>query len=358
MKVMTVVGTRPNFTKEFAMAKALKTRDIEEILVHTGQHYDYEMSQTFFDGLELPKPKYINEIMKSGYHGDETAAMLTFLEQVLLREKPDVTLVYGDVNSTVAAALASVKLKIPVAHVEAGLRCEHFYNPEEINRRVTDAMSELLFPHIKSAYDSLIAENYPKSNVICPGDIVMDSLMMVMGATGIKTSDEGYILMTVHRAENTESQDRMGNIVNSIIASGRKIKFLIHPRTRNVLVKYSLLDKLSKCKNIELLGPAGFIEFVKLLAGASKVITDSGGVRREAYILKKPVINISEFIWVPEMVEAGWSLCVRDNPKAIADAINNFTPPSKHPIIFGNGTAATRIANELFERYSYGRNCK
>jgi UDP-N-acetylglucosamine 2-epimerase len=351
MKVLTVVGTRPNFTKEYAMAPALRERGVEEVLVHTGQHYDYEMSQTFFDGLELPKPKYLNTFIKSGFHGDETASMLSFLEQVILQERPDVTLVYGDVNSTVAAALAAVKLRVPVAHVEAGLRCEHFYNPEEINRRVTDVMSEVLFPHIKSAYDSLIQENYQPENVVLTGDIVMDSLLMVAREKDIAPSDEGYILMTMHRAENTDDSGRMSRIVSAVIACGKVVRFLAHPRTRNALVKYSLLDKLVKAPNIELLGPANFMDFTRHLAGASKVVTDSGGVRREAYIFRKPVINISEFIWVPEMVEAGWSLSVQDDADKIIAAIESFTPPVEHPPIFGDGTAAMRIADELVKRY-------
>jgi UDP-GlcNAc3NAcA epimerase len=351
MKVLTVVGTRPNFTKEYAMAPALRELGVEEILVHTGQHYDYEMSQTFFDGLNLPKPKYLNTFIKSGFHGDETASMMSYLEQVLLAEKPDVTLVYGDVNSTVAAALAAVKLRIPVAHVEAGLRCEHFYNPEEINRRVTDTMSELLFPHISSAYESLIKENFPEDNVVLAGDIVMDSLLMVSREKDIEATDQGYLLMTLHRAENTDSPERMTNIVGAMVDCGRKILLLLHPRTRGALVKYSLMDKLVKSRNVEVLGPANFVDFVSILAGASKVITDSGGVRREAYIFKKPVINISEFIWVPEMVEAGWSRLVRDDRALILDAIENLTPPKQYPPIFGDGQAAKRIAAAVVKRF-------
>jgi UDP-N-acetylglucosamine 2-epimerase len=352
MKVLTVVGTRPNFTKEYAMAPAFRALGVEEILVHTGQHYDYEMSQTFFDGLNLPKPKYLNTFIKSGFHGDETASMLSYLEQVLLAEKPDVTLVYGDVNSTVAAALASVKLRIPVAHVEAGLRCEHFYNPEEINRRLTDAMSELLFPHIASAYDSLIKENYPEKNVVLAGDIVMDSLLMVSREKNIEVSDQGYMLMTLHRAENTDDPVRMTNIFDAVVESGRPIRLLLHPRTRAALVRYSLMDKLVKSGSVEVLGPANFVDFVTILAGASKVVTDSGGVRREAYIFKKPVINISEFVWVPEMVNVGWSRMVRDDKAKIMDAIENFTPPAAYPPILGDGNAAKRIATAVAERFS------
>lgn len=350
MKVLTIVGTRPNFTKELSIAPALKRQGIEEVLVHTGQHSDYEMSQVFFDGLELPKPKYINSIVKSGHHGDETAVMLAFIEQVLLEEKPDLTLVYGDVNSTVAAALASAKLRIPVAHVEAGLRCEHVYNPEEINRRVTDVLSELLFPHIRSAYDSLMKEGFNKANVVLAGDIVLDSQMIVTERKNIKVTDQGYALMTLHRSENTDSIDRMKNIIHGVIESGKQVLFPVHPRTRNKLVEYSLLSELSRTK-IEVMKPIGFADFLRLLAGASLVVTDSGGVRREAYIYGKPVINTSEFIWVPEMVETGWSLPIGPDSSKIAHAMNTFKAPTEHPPIFGDGHAAERIAVELTKRY-------
>lgn len=352
MKLITVVGTRPNFVKEFAIAPILRQAGIEEVLVHTGQHYDYEMSQVFFKQLELPEPKYLNNIIKSGYHGDETAVMLQFIEQVLISEKPDVTLVYGDVNSTIAAGLASVKLHIPVAHVEAGLRCDHFYNPEEINRRVTDTLSEILFPHIQSAYDSLMREGYSSENVFLTGDVVKDSLLKIVENAGIEIADLGYNLMTLHRSENTDDRKRLTNIIEAIVESDFPVKFSIHPRTRNALVKFGLMDLVSKAKNIEEVAPAGYLDFVKLIACAHKVVTDSGGVRREAYILKKPIINISELIWVPEMVEAGWSISVCDDKPAIKEAINDFMPPERHPNIFGDGNAAEKIVQHLSGRYS------
>jgi len=351
MKVVTVVGTRPNFVKEFAIAPVLIQAGIEEILVHTGQHYDYEMSQVFFQQLDIPTPKYLNTIVKSGFHGDETAIMLQFIEQVLINESPDVTLVYGDVNSTVAAALAAVKLRIPVAHVEAGLRCEHFYNPEEINRRVTDSMSEILFPHIRSAHDSLMREGYDSEKVVLTGDVVKDSLMKIIEQAGIATTDQGYNLMTLHRSENTDDRERLANIIETVVESDYPIKFSIHPRTRNALVKAGLMDLISKAPHIEEVAPAGYLDFIDLLAGAHKVVTDSGGVRREAYILEKPIVNISEFIWVPEMVEAGWSVSVRDDRQALKEAINSFEPPAEHPNIFGDGRAAEKIVDVLRGHY-------
>ena len=351
MKVVTVVGTRPNFIKEFAIAPVLQQAGVEEILIHTGQHYDYEMSQVFFQELHLPRPKFLNNIVKSGFHGDETAVMLQFIEQVLIQEKPDVTLVYGDVNSTVAAALASAKLRIPVAHVEAGLRCDHYYNPEEINRRVTDSLSEILFPHIPSARDSLLREGYAPENVFLTGDVVKDSLVKIMDQAGIDTTDCGYYLMTLHRSENTDHGERLTNIIEAVVQSGGHFKFSIHPRTRNALVKFGLMDTVAKAENIEEVAPAGYVDFIGLLAGASKVLTDSGGVRREAYILGKPIINISELVWVPEMINAGWSIPVGDDKKAIMDAIDHFEPPVDRPNIFGDGNAAEKIVDLLVKRY-------
>jgi UDP-N-acetylglucosamine 2-epimerase (non-hydrolysing) len=342
--------------KEFALAPVLRRAGIEEVLVHTGQHYDYEMSQIFFAELELPEPRYHNNNMtKSGLHGDETAVMLQFMERVLAKETPDVTLVYGDVNSTVAAALASVKLHIPVAHVEAGLRCDYFYNPEEINRKIADTISETLFPHIRSAYDSLMTEGRSPEDVFLTGDVHKDCIVRIVDQAGIEATDQGYNVMTVHRAENTDDRLRLTNIIEAIVESDFPTKFSIHPRTRNALVKYGLMDAVSKAKNIEVVPAAGYVAFVKLLAGAHKVVTDSGGVRREAYILRKPVINVSELIWVPEMVKAGWSISVRDDKQAIKRAIEEFTPPDQHPDIFGDGHAAEKIVKILLERYESRR---
>lgn len=352
MKIASIIGTRPNFTKEFAINSVCKKKGIKEILIHTGQHYDYEMSQVFFKELHLPRPDYINSIIK-GPQGYETATMLAFIEQVLMQEKPDVTLVYGDVNSTVAGALASVKLKIPVAHIEAGLRSpEFYYNPEEINRRVADACSELLFPHIKEAYDALIAEGYPEDRVFLYGDIVKDSLLKIIKQKNIKVHKDGYILCTIHRAENTDSSERMANIVNALIKSDRKIKFSIHPRTRDYLKNYNLYSELEKADNIEILPPQGFLEFVELIAGCDKFITDSGSARREGYILGKPIIVPINLVWVQEMVDCGWSIIVDADEERIIDAIQNHNPSlDNRPEIFGDGNASEKIIGKILERF-------
>lgn len=351
MKIASIIGTRPNFTKEFAINSICKEKGVKEVLIHTGQHYDYEMSQLFFRELHLPRPDYINSIIK-GPQGYETATMLAFIEQILMQEKPDVTIVYGDVNSTVAGALASVKLKIPVAHIEAGLRSTEFYNPEEINRRIADACSELLFPHIKEAFDALMKEGYSEDRVFLYGDIVKDSLMKIIEQKDIKVRKGDYILCTIHRAENTDSVERMTNIVNALTRCNKKVKFPIHPRTRDSLRNYNLYDKLEEADNVEILPPQGFLEFVKLIAGCDKFVTDSGSARREGYILGKPIIVPINLIWVQEMVDCGWSLIADADESKIVDAIHNHNPSiDNRPEIFGDGKAAERIIDKILERF-------
>jgi len=351
LKLVSIIGTRPNFTKEYAIHHICKEKGIKEITIHTGQHQDYEMSRIFFKELGLPRPDYINSIIK-GTQGYETATMLAFIEQVLMQEKPNVVLVYGDVNSTIAGALAAVKLRIPVAHIEAGLRTPNaFYNPEEVNRRLTDACSELLFPHIKSAYESLMKEGYSEDRVYLYGDIVKDSLLRIMKEKNIKTKSEDFILCTIHRQENTDSAERMREIVEALIESGLRIKFPIHPRTRNALMDYDLMDMLKKCRRIELIPPLGYIEFIELLSSCRRFMTDSGSARREAYILCKPVIVPIDIVWVKEMIDCGWSRIALDK-KEMKDALLHHNPDSKNrPEIFGDGHAAERIIEKIMERY-------
>ena len=245
MKILSVVGTRPNFIKEYAMDMACRKMGVKKILVHTGQHYDFEMSETFFKELSLPKPKYIN-VMKKESHGKETACMLSFLEEVLIKERPDVTLIYGDVNSTLAAALASVKLRIPTAHVEAGIRSCDRYNPEEINRTVADCVSDVLFAATQEDYESLLEEGYSKKDIFLVGDIVKDSLKTIIKKYSIKISRGNYHLATVHRMENVTSGIRLKNIVEAFIESERHIKFPLHPGTKKYLKKYNLFKKLKE----------------------------------------------------------------------------------------------------------------
>lgn len=350
MKIVSIVGTRPNFIKEYAIEMACRKRGIKKIIVHTGQHYDFKMSDIFFKELSLPRPKYIN-VIKKRTHGKETAATLYFLEEVLSKERPDVTLVYGDVNSTLAAAIASVKLRIPVAHIEAGIRSKQIYNPEEINRRVTDCVSDTLFAVTRESYQALINEGHSRKNVFLVGDVLKDSLNAIVKRHNIKVSRGDYHLATVHREENVDSHLRLKNIISGFLASKRHIKFLLHPRTEKALKAYNLFRRLKRSGNVELLPSLGYLEFIRLLAGADKVLTDSGGVRREAYLLKKPVISLIDMVWFPAILNCGWKYIADAQKEKIVDAIYNFNPQSQHPNIFGDGRAAIRIVSILRKRY-------
>ncbi len=354
MKIASIVGTRPNFIKEFAFHRACQAAGVEEVLIHTGQHYDYVMSDIFFRELKLPQPNYINEVIK-GRHGQETASMLSFIEDVLIGEKPDVTVVYGDVNSTVAAALASTKLRIPVAHVEAGVRSEFRFNPEEINRRMTDAASDLLFPNIQEAYDALIKEGHSPNDVHLVGDIIRDSLEIVLKESKIVPRRGDYLVATIHREENADSPDRMRSILEALRQSGRKVIVPLHPRTRKRLEQHRLLPLIETSPNITLKETMGYVDFIRLLAGADKVLTDSGGVRREAYLLGKPVIGLIDIVWVPSMVTCGWKRIAGADTQKILEAIRTHEPTGARPELFGDGNAAARMVSILRQRYGNGK---
>jgi len=332
LKILSVIGTRPNFIKEYLMHRELKRPGVKEVIAHTGQHYDYEMSQIFFDGFELPQPDYhLNQKGKSNIQ--QTASILSAMEAILVAEKPSCVLVYGDVNSVAAAALASAKLRIPVVHVEGGVRSEDRFNPEEINRRVTDHLSSLIFACTKTDYGNLLRENFSADEICLSGDLMKDSLMVTLEKEHIECEQGSYVLATIHREENVDSPIRLNGIVEGLVNSGLDIVFSLHPRTKKNLINNDLLKKLENCPQVTLLEPQGYSEFVRLLAGANRVFTDSGGVRREAYILGKPVIVPINIVWFPEIVESGWMVTVEPNPKEISGQLREFTPTSPRPPI-------------------------
>lgn len=353
MKIVSVVGARPNFcNKEMILNQEFRKANVEEILIHTGQHYDANLSKIFFDQLGIPEPNYHFNISR-GDGTKQISEILLKMQEVLQKEQPDVTLVHGDVVSTLAAAIASVKLKIPVAHVEAGIRAENLYNPEEINRRVADVLSDTLFAPVKSAYDNLLKENFPKEKVFLTGDVVNDSLLHVTQKFGINIEKGDYILTTLHREENVTNKDRLTNIIQAMIESGKRFIFPPHPRTMSKLQEYGLMSAIEQ-SNIEIIEPQGYIEFLKLLAGANKVLTDSGGVRREGYILGKPVIVPMNLPWFPEIFESGWGVLTKANKEEILKELNNFDPAKENiarPNVFGDGKASEKIVQILKDRY-------
>jgi len=347
MKVASVVGARPQFVKAAALSPVLRER-ATEILIHTGQHYDYEMSQIFFEQLPLPAPDYHLGV-GSGPHGRQTGEMLERIEAAILEVKPDWVLVYGDTNSTLAGALAAAKLNIPVAHVEAGMRSYVRGMPEEINRVLTDALSTLLLCPTATAVSNLAREGI-SDGVHNVGDLMAELLMSELpraarrGALerfGLQTG--AYVLATVHRAANTESADALDRILHGLAASPDPVVLPLHPRTRAALEHFHVQMPAP----IRVVEPVGYLEMLALESQARMIVTDSGGVQKEAYLVGVPCLTLREETEWPETVASGWNRLVGTQTAAIAEAIHTFRPHSERPPIFGSGSAARRIAEAL-----------
>ena len=346
MKIVSVVGARPQFIKCAPVSRELR-KEHEEILVHTGQHYDPEMSDIFFDELEIPRPDY-NLGVGSGSHGKQTGEILRGVEDVLLKEKPGLVLVYGDTNSTLAGALAAAKLHIPVAHVEAGLRSFDRTMPEEINRVVTDHISDILFCPTQTSVNNLAAEGITKG-VHLVGDVMADALAYnreiaqrksrILETLGL--AGKAYCVLTVHRASNTDSRENLTNIIRAVGEAGVPVVFPVHPRTRKYLREYGLLASLPE--NIRLIEPLGYLDMIRLMGSAQKILTDSGGMQKEAYMLGVPCITLRENTEWVETVEAGWNVLVGADRDKILNTINCFNPDNKLNAIFGQ-FAAKKIA--------------
>ena len=348
MKIFTVIGARPQFIKAAAVSNKLRENH-QEILIHTGQHYDNNMSDIFFEELEIPKPNY-NLNIGSGNHGYQTGKMLEELEKIYLSESPDIVLVYGDTNSTLAAALAASKLLIPIAHIEAGLRSFNMNMPEEQNRVLTDHISKYLFAPTETAIKNLKNENII-NNVYNTGDVMFDAIKLFK-EKALKTSSvlkdnniipNEYILSTIHRAENTNSINKLKNIIDALNEYNKSIVLPLHPRTLKFIKDYGL--KINT--NIKIINPVGYLDMINLENNAKKIVTDSGGVQKEAYFLQKPCITMrDETEWL-ETVENGWNIIVGSNKDKILDAIINFNPNGEQKMVFGLGNAADIISEKL-----------
>ncbi len=348
MKVATIVGARPQFIKVAPVSRILRQK-CTEVLVHTGQHYDNNMSAVFFEQLDIPAPDY-NLGIGSGSHGAQTGAMLAKIEDVLLYEKPDWVLTYGDTNSTLAGALAAVKLHIKIAHVEAGLRSFNRDMPEEINRLVTDQLSSLLFCPSQTAMDNLATEGITRGAYLV-GDVMADALAFaithsqsyerIMRKLGIKARN--YLLATIHRAENMDDPKRLSNILQALNSLSETVVFPVHPRTRFAIERMNYALK----PNILLIEPVGYLDMVQLEKSARMILTDSGGVQKEAYWLGIPCITVrNETEWV-ETVQSGWNTLVGINIESIVQAVQSFKTPKIHNSLYGDGHASERIVQVL-----------
>ena len=351
MKIVSVIGARPEFVKEAPLARELRKYH-DEIIIHTGQHYDYGMSRVFFGELSIPKPDY-NLGVGSGLHGEQTAKMLVKIEKVLLKEKPDLVIVSGDTNTTIAGALAASKLKIRLAHIEAGMRSYDKEMPEEINRIVTDHVSDILFCSTAAAVENLRSEGISK-NVFKAGDVMIDAIKenisLAEGKSTIlerlKLKSKNYIVATVHRAGNTDSRENLNGIIEAFAKSKEKIIFPAHPRTEKCIRHYGL-DKKLKNKNIIVTKPVGYLDMLVLEKNARKILTDSGGMQKEAYFFKVPCITLRDSTEWVETVKDGWNALAGASTPRILGAIRNFSPKGKQTENYGNGNASRNIANAI-----------
>lgn len=351
MKIVTVVGARPQFIKAAPVSRVWRQEGVE-VLVHTGQHYDDNMSAVFFRELDIPEPDY-NLGVSSGSHGWQTGQMLTGIEKILLDEKPDKVLVYGDTNSTLAGALAAVKLHIPVAHVEAGLRSFNRQMPEEHNRVLTDHCSDMLFCPTQTAVDWLAQEGIT-TGVHLVGDVMYDAVLhnielarqRLMTLTDLQLEPKNYLLATIHRPYNTDVPKRLQNILTAFVDINAPIIFPVHPRTRQYISALSL-ETLEGSK-VYMVEPVSYLDMLVLEQNARLILTDSGGVQKEAYFMAVPCVTLRpETEWV-ETVETGWNLVVDADPERIVEAANGHFWPTEPPQpIFGDGRAAEKIVDLL-----------
>lgn len=350
-KIITIIGARPQFIKAAIVSKALEARGVSELILHTGQHFDSNMSDVFFDELGIPKPAF-NLGIGGGSHGQNTGRMIEAIEQVLIEEKPDWLLVYGDTDSTLAGALAAVKLHIPIAHVEAGLRSFNRRMPEEINRILTDHAATRLFAPTQAAMSNLSNEGVSADKILNVGDVMFDAALFygakaeqhshILTKLGLKSKE--YILATVHRAENTDIPARLGAIIDGMSESDQQIVLPVHPRTKARMKTAGL----TLPDNVIAIEPVGYLDMVMLEKNAALIMTDSGGVQKEAFFYHVPCVTLrDETEWL-ELVEAGWNQIVPPvNAETIKSAILQTRKGGKSIQPYGDGKASELIADEL-----------
>ena len=354
MKILTIVGARPQFIKAAPVSKALREAGHTEYLVHTGQHYDYGMSQVFFDELQIPEPD-VNLAVGSASHGKQTGQMLIRLEEVILEQQPDWLLVYGDTNSTLAGALVACKLQIPIAHVEAGLRSFNRGMPEEHNRVLTDHCSELLFCPTQTGVDNLAQEGIT-AGVHLVGDTMYDAVLEFSEIARqrstilhqLNVEAKKYLLATLHRPYNTDVPENLLSILTAFQEIGETIIFPVHPRTRKQIAQLDGILDLPRLKHyVKMIEPVGYLDMLMLEQEARMILTDSGGIQKEAYFFGVPCVTLRpETEWV-ETVAAGWNVIVGAEREEIVKQASGLKPKGTPPLIFGNGHAAHQIVSHL-----------
>ncbi len=348
MKILSVVGARPEFIQAMPVSRAVRV-DHQEILVHTGQHYDYKMSQTFFDELDIPAPDYNLEV-GSGSQSRQTADMMVRLEEVFLKEQPDLAIIRGDTNSTLAAALVTSKLNVPFAHIEAGERSFNRGMPEEVNRLVADRLANLHFCVSQVGVQNLFTEGITDS-VHWAGDVMLDALIHarpiartrsgILDQLGIEPKK--FSLVTIHRAMNTDNPARLQQIISALNLISETVILPIHPRTQKTL---SSLD-MQLASHVRIIEPVGYFDMLTLEENARLIATDSGGVQREAYYMSIPCLTLRDETEWGATIETGWNKLVGADQQSIVENWHSFVPPVEHPAIYGLGNAGQRIAEIL-----------
>lgn len=362
-KVISVVGARPNFMKVAPIHRAFQKYDnIEHLLVHTGQHYDKNMSDAFFQDLEMPHPKHFLSV-GSGTHAQQTAKVMIEFEKVIELEKPDLVIVVGDVNSTVACSLTAVKLHIPVAHVEAGLRSGDRDMPEEINRIITDSICNFAFVTEESGRLNLLKENYPEENIYFVGNTMIDSQHFALNKLAgndilnkLGLFSKGYVLSTVHRPSNVDEKEQINDLLDifELISKRSTVVIPMHPRTRKNIENFGLSKKLENIKNTVITEPLGYLDFLNLMKNCDFVMTDSGGIQEETTALGIDCITIRTTTERPSTIELGTNILVQPNKQDIILAVNRYLNGERKqgslPYLW-DGNASVRIAEIISKRF-------
>ncbi|MBE6486994.1 MAG: UDP-N-acetylglucosamine 2-epimerase (non-hydrolyzing) [Methanosphaera stadtmanae] len=373
MKIATILGTRPEIIKMAPIIDEIKENNIDQIIIHTGQHYDQEMSDNFFRDLEIQTPDY-NIHVGSGTHGKQTGHMMEGIEKILLKEKPDIVLVQGDTNAVLSGALVCSKLHIAVGHVEAGLRSFDMTMPEEINRRVADICSSMYFIPTENSAINLLAEGFSRKNLIITGNTVVDACFRHLeiakkrgfeekSLKDLNINDMDNILtLTMHRAENVDNKERVKSIIEALKElQDMNIIFPIHPRTKNMLEKFGLFDELNKLDHIHIIKPIGYLDFLLLTSKSTLILTDSGGLQEEAITLNVPALTLRYNTERPETVTAGGNILVGSNKHTILKNTNRILNDEKFaekmknaPNPYGKGNAAKKTVNSIKKYYDKG----
>ena len=373
MKIATVLGTRPEIIKMAPIIDEISKRDIDQIVLHTGQHYDKEMSDNFFKDLEIPVPDY-NIHVGSGSHGKQTGLMMKGIEEVLVKEKPDIVLVQGDTNAVLAGALVASKLHIAVGHVEAGLRSFDMTMPEELNRRVADISSTMYFVPTEHSAINLIAEGFSHKNVFITGNTVVDACFRHLDIAKKRGFEEeslasldienmdNILTLTMHRAENVDIKERVTSIIDALKQlSDMNIIFPIHPRTKNTLKNFGLFDELDSLKHVHIIKPVGYLDFLLLTSKSKLILTDSGGLQEEAITLNVPSLTLRYNTERPETVAAGGNILVGSNKDVIVENANKilndkkfFDKMSNALNPYGVGDSAKVIVDAIEDYYGKG----